>query len=162
MSSSIKKTIIEPIKRKPRPLLFLFLSIISAFIAVYIIVFLLSLFLPFVNRHIDALFITLIISLILFPILYIIQYRPLFSIMNRLNHVEKKNKELIDELMSEIAKVRILQGLIPICSHCKKVRDDKGFWHQVEVYIRDHSEAEFSHGLCPDCAHELYPELQDT
>ena len=64
--------------------------------------------------------------------------------------------------MAEIAKVRILQGLIPICSHCKKVRDDKGYWHQVEEYIRDHSEAEFSHGLCPECAKELYPELDNA
>ena len=45
---------------------------------------------------------------------------------------------------------------------CKKIRDDKGYWNQIETYIRDHSEAEFSHGICPDCAKKLYPEFYDT
>lgn len=45
-----------------------------------------------------------------------------------------------------------------ICASCKKIRDDKGYWEQVEVYIRDHSEAEFSHGLCPECMKKLYPD----
>jgi hypothetical protein len=48
---------------------------------------------------------------------------------------------------------------VPICSNCKKIRDDKGFWSQVEKYVSDHTEAEFSHGICPDCTIELYPEL---
>jgi hypothetical protein len=59
---------------------------------------------------------------------------------------------------SQSRRVKELSGLIPICSHCKKVRDDKGYWKQVEAYIRDHSEADFSHGICPDCARLLYPE----
>ena len=54
-----------------------------------------------------------------------------------------------------IEKLRIL----PICANCKKIRDDKGYWSQIESYIEDHSEAEFSHGICPDCAKELYPDL---
>jgi hypothetical protein len=73
---------------------------------------------------------------------------------------EKVEREkLINELQGALVKIRTLKGLIPICSSCKKVRDDEGYWHQVEVYIRDHSEAEFSHGLCPDCFQKLYPEL---
>ncbi|GAB4547249.1 MAG: hypothetical protein Kow0063_41880 [Anaerolineae bacterium] len=52
----------------------------------------------------------------------------------------------------------MLSGLLPICASCKKIRDDEGYWHSVEVYIRDHSEADFSHGICPDCMQKLYPD----
>jgi PAS domain S-box-containing protein len=72
---------------------------------------------------------------------------------------EQERERLISELQEALAKIKTLRGLIPICASCKKVRDDRGYWQQVEVYIRDHSEAEFSHGLCPDCARQLYPEL---
>jgi len=64
----------------------------------------------------------------------------------------KKQKEALD-------KIRILQGFIPICASCKKIRDDKGFWNQMEAYISNHSEAEFSHGICPECQKKLYPEF---
>ncbi len=53
-------------------------------------------------------------------------------------------------------RVKILEGLLPICAKCKKIRDDKGYWNQIEPYIREHSEADFTHGLCPDCIKELY------
>ncbi len=56
-------------------------------------------------------------------------------------------------------KIKILQGLLPICASCKKIRDDKGYWNQIESYIHDHSEAEFSHGICPECIKKLYPEF---
>ena len=61
-------------------------------------------------------------------------------------------RRLNAELQDTLAKIKTLSGLLPLCHSCKKVRDDDGYWHQVEVYIRDHSEAEFSHGLCPECA----------
>jgi two-component system, response regulator PdtaR len=63
------------------------------------------------------------------------------------------------ELQEALDKVNMLSGLLPICSHCKKIRDDEGYWQQVEVYIRDHSEAEFSHGICPDCMKNFYPDF---
>jgi PAS domain S-box-containing protein len=72
---------------------------------------------------------------------------------------EEERERLISELQEALAKIKTLRGLIPICASCKKVRDDQGYWQQVEVYIRDHSEAEFSHGLCPDCARQLYPDF---
>jgi PAS domain S-box-containing protein len=72
---------------------------------------------------------------------------------------ENERERLIGELQEALAKIRTLRGLIPICSACKKIRDDQGYWQQVEVYVRDHSEAEFSHGLCPDCARRLYPDI---
>jgi PAS domain-containing protein len=72
---------------------------------------------------------------------------------------EEERGNFICELQDALAKVKTLSGLLPICSSCKNVRDDKGYWNQIEVYIRDHSEAEFSHGLCPSCTERLYPEF---
>lgn len=66
------------------------------------------------------------------------------------------------ELRNALAQVKKLSGFLPICAHCKKIRDDKGYWQQIEEYIGDHSEAQFSHGLCPECAAMLYPDLLDT
>jgi len=72
---------------------------------------------------------------------------------------EAEREKLIRELQEALSKVKTLSGFIPICASCKKIRDDKGYWEQVEVYIRDHSEAEFSHGICPDCMKILYPDI---
>jgi hypothetical protein len=66
---------------------------------------------------------------------------------------------LIIKLQDALTKVKTLSGLFPICSSCKKIRDDKGYWNQIESYIRDHSNAEFSHSICPDCAKKLYPDM---
>jgi PAS domain S-box-containing protein len=71
---------------------------------------------------------------------------------------EEEREKLILRLQEAYAKVKTLSGLLPICSSCKKIRNDKGYWEQMEVYIRDHSEADFSHGICPECAEKLYPE----
>ena len=71
---------------------------------------------------------------------------------------EEEKEKLIAELQSALATIKKLYGILPICSSCKKIRDDKGSWNQLETYIHDHSEAEFSHGLCPECAKKLYPE----
>ena len=64
------------------------------------------------------------------------------------------------ELEAALAKVKLLSGLLPICSACKKIRDDKGYWSQVDNYVEAHSEATFTHGLCPDCLKTLYPNQQ--
>jgi PAS domain S-box-containing protein len=82
-----------------------------------------------------------------------------FVDITRRKQTEMEREDLIRRLETALAKVKTLRGLVPICASCKKVRDDQGFWHQVEVYVRDHSHAEFSHGICPDCARELYPDL---
>jgi hypothetical protein len=70
---------------------------------------------------------------------------------------KKKLETTLNELRAAHDKVKILSGLILICSYCKKIRDDKGYWNQIESYIRDHSEAEFSHGICPECVNKIYP-----
>ncbi len=72
---------------------------------------------------------------------------------------EADREELISRLEVALAEIKTLGGLLPICSNCKKIRDDKGYWNQIEVYIRDHSGAKFSHGICPECAKKLYPDL---
>jgi PAS domain S-box-containing protein len=72
--------------------------------------------------------------------------------------LEKEREDLIRSLEEARANIKILSGLLPICASCKKIRDEKGAWEQMERYIHTHSEAEFSHGICPDCMHKLYPE----
>jgi len=74
-------------------------------------------------------------------------------------HSEAERENLIKELENTLSEVKTLSGLLPICSSCKKIRDDKGYWNQIEVYIRDRSDADFSHSICPECAKKLYPDL---
>ena len=74
---------------------------------------------------------------------------------------EAERDQLIQELQQALASVKSLSGLLPICASCKKIRDDQGYWEQVEAYISSHSEATFTHGLCPECFHKLYPEFED-
>ena len=72
---------------------------------------------------------------------------------------QEKLKELVLELQEALAKVKTLSGFLPICASCKKIRDDEGYWEQIEKYISEHSEAQFSHGICPECVEKLYPQL---
>lgn len=72
--------------------------------------------------------------------------------------VQQEREILIQELTQALAEVKTLSGLLPICASCKKIRDDTGYWRQIEEYISRHSKAEFTHGLCPECAKKLYPE----
>lgn len=72
---------------------------------------------------------------------------------------EAERERLISDFQEALSKIRTLRGFLPICSSCKKIRNDKGYWEQIEVYIRDNSDAEFSHSLCPECASRLYPDL---
>jgi hypothetical protein len=75
-------------------------------------------------------------------------------------YLNQELRNTVDQLLKTQQEVKVLQGLIPICSHCKKIRDDKGVWNQLEFYIQDHSEATFSHGICPKCAEQLYPDYK--
>lgn len=70
-----------------------------------------------------------------------------------------KQARLIEELQQALSHVKTLRGLLPICASCKKVRDDDGYWHQIEKYLSTHSELGFTHGICADCARRLYPDL---
>jgi CheY-like chemotaxis protein len=67
--------------------------------------------------------------------------------------------QTLADLKAALAQVRTLRGMLPICSNCKKIRDDKGYWNQLETYLSNHSEAVFSHGICPECLKKYYPEF---
>ena len=71
---------------------------------------------------------------------------------------EDERKNLVEKLQQALAQAEELRGILAICSSCKKIRDDNGFWYEIELYIASHSQAEFSHSICPDCEEELYPE----
>lgn len=91
------------------------------------------------------------------------------SLTSRLRNQEAEHRETLEVRVSErtadlskaLAEVKTLSGLLPMCSGCKKIRDDKGYWNGVEAYIEDRSDAMFSHGLCPDCVHEFFSEYFD-
>lgn len=76
---------------------------------------------------------------------------------------QQKNiiKKQAEELQQKINEVKVLRGILPICSHCKKIRNDKGFWQQVDAYLQEHTEAELSHGICTDCAKKHYPQFYE-
>jgi hypothetical protein len=73
--------------------------------------------------------------------------------------IQKENEKLIDNLQQALDEIKTLQGMLPICSFCKNIRDDQGYWNCIESYFSKHSELVFSHGLCPDCAQKHYPEF---
>ncbi len=74
--------------------------------------------------------------------------------------IELEREGLIQQLQKTLEEVNVLRGILPICASCKKIRDDKGYWNQIEAYIRDHSDTRFTHSICPDCAQKLYPNLK--
>jgi len=107
-----------------------------------------------------------IISQCLLPVgltLFIMLLVIFLFILNRnrqrikMQYIEKN--KIAMELQQTLQHVKKLQGILPICASCKKIRDDKGYWNQIESYIKNHSEVEFSHAICPDCAKKLYPTM---
>lgn len=88
----------------------------------------------------------------------IIYYEGFVENITEHKKIEEEREKLILELRNALTQVKILHGLLPICASCKKIRNDKGYWEQMEVYIRDHSEADFTHSICPECVENLYPE----
>lgn len=85
------------------------------------------------------------------------RFRDMLELRELNDALEARNRDLREAL----ANVKTLHGLLPICGSCKKVRDDAGYWHQVEEYLSAHSEVDFSHGLCPDCMKRLFPEYYE-
>jgi methyl-accepting chemotaxis protein len=85
--------------------------------------------------------------------------QALDRMIERRGQVEREREELITQLQQALAEIKTLQGILPICAGCKKIRDDKGYWNQIESFFRERTDVDFSHGLCPDCAHRLYPEM---
>jgi YesN/AraC family two-component response regulator len=83
--------------------------------------------------------------------------QEVLSLERTIKFKDAEQKGLIKDLQQALANIKTLHGLIPICASCKKIRDDRGYWNQLEAYISEHSDAEFSHGICPDCAVKMYP-----
>ncbi|MBN2410151.1 hypothetical protein JXQ31_00580 [candidate division KSB1 bacterium] len=102
-----------------------------------------------------AIFISVTVPCCLVPLL---SYQ-FFKLLERYDKSEVEREKLISELQKASEKVNTLKSLLPICASCKKIRDDMGYWHQVEDFVRKHSNLEFSHGICPDCAKALYPDF---
>lgn len=80
--------------------------------------------------------------------------------IERRRQAEKERDRVIERLRKTLSEVKTLQGLLPICSHCKKIRDDTGYWNRLETYLEAHSDAELSHGICPECAEKYYGEFR--
>jgi len=99
------------------------------------------------------------ITVIPFPIEDIVAHLMVMMDITEQKEIEEEKEKLIFELQGAFSKINTLRGFLPICASCKKIRDDKGYWNQIESYIRSHSDAEFSHSICPECEKKLYPEL---
>ncbi len=80
---------------------------------------------------------------------------------NELMEQLRKREKLVEELKAAAAEIKTLSNFLPICANCKKIRDDKGYWEQIESYITKHADVNFSHGICPECARKLYPEIYE-
>jgi hypothetical protein len=122
------------------------------------------------------------VSVMAFPMLYAyihlqrkrhdvsIENRPVLSILSTMAEIREelqqaqseieRRKQAEAELKKALHEVKTLEGLIPICAGCKNVRDDQGYWHQIESYLKENSEARFSHGMCPECAKKYYPGMK--
>lgn len=108
------------------------------------------------DRELDEI---IAVSFFLVLALLVFAFRRWYEIRKVTNSLLNRNIEL-EEALSEIKRLR---GILPICAACKRIRDDAGYWHQVEMYVQDHSEAEFSHSICPDCMKKMYPDfLEDN
>jgi len=88
----------------------------------------------------------------------------LYSIVHDISDrkkAEEEREKLLNKLQKALSEVKILRGFLPICAYCKKIRDDQGYWNQIESYIHKHSEAEFSHSICPECMKKHHPEYEN-
>jgi len=100
--------------------------------------------------------------LVIIAVFILLVFTLLIFMLRRWKEVRAiKNALLLNnkDLQQALVEIKRLRGILPICAECKRIRDDAGYWHQVELYIRDHMEAEFAHSICPDCIRKLYPEL---
>lgn len=85
-------------------------------------------------------------------------YLVVVFLLDSLRRSFEEQRRLVRDLKKALDEINRLSGFLPICASCKKIRDDSGYWNEVEKYISEHSDAQFSHGLCPECAEKLYPE----
>jgi len=123
------------------------------------LVMFLLLLLPVLDPITAALIDAAMLTVVIFPILYLLVFRPMQEQINRRKSAEMEKDRVIEHLEEALAEVKTLQDIIPMCASCKKIRDDQGFWMQVDEYLSSHADILISHGLCADCAKELYSDL---
>jgi len=157
-----KKDLFKELSQEPRiilrPAFLLGIVIFSIFFAVAFIVLILHL-LPGLQRHpphIEVLSAAFSSILILFPVIYLFLFKPLKIHIRERIKIEAEQKNTISELNDALEKVKVLSGLLPICASCKRIRDNKGEWTNLEKYISERTEAEFTHSICPECEERLY------
>lgn len=93
---------------------------------------------------------------------YLVKGQVSAALLGRTLRYAIERKRLLLELQQALAEIKTLNGLLPICANCKKIRDDKGYWTRLEKYIEAHSAAQFTHGICPECVKSLYPDFATT
>jgi hypothetical protein len=150
-------TSVKALRFSDRPGFLLLIIITTIFVSEFLVMVCLE-YLTSPNIYTVAFIDAVLLSIIVSPILYMLAFRPLTNHIALHQKAEKEKNALIAELNEALAEVKTLQGIIPICSSCKKIRDDEGFWHQLEAYVSAHYDAEFSHGICNQCMKKLYPE----
>jgi hypothetical protein len=148
----------EGIKFINRPSYLLLITVSSIFVSEILIMMVLR-FVPPLSPLKEALLDAVLLSFTVFPVLYFFVFRLLNQNIAQQRLAEAEKDTLIAELHTALDEVKTLRGIIPICASCKKIRDDKGFWQQVEVYVSAHSDAMFSHGSCPECTEKLIKTL---
>ncbi len=90
---------------------------------------------------------------------YLLKGQAKSEILIRAIRYAIERQRLYSQLEQSLREIKTLRGILPICANCKKIRDDKGYWTQLETYISEHTEADFSHGICEECMAKLYPDL---
>lgn len=147
------------------PLLFFFLGRRDGLISVGLVLLLMSLLL-FLPGRVHAYDYGMKTGLRFFPSLFfvaVVGYGLESSRYRFSDMLRREREELLDEkanLEKALKQIKTLRGLLPMCASCKKIRDDSGYWKQIEAYLYEHSDAKFSHGICPDCAKKLYPNIK--
>lgn len=153
----MKQSVKPPKKGYPSPLSLFVIIAVSIFAVETVIMILLHL--PeHMSVYVETLLDASLLTILMFPALYFFLLRPMILHVNERKLAEEKLEKLFLDCRDALTNVKVLSGLLPICARCKKIRDDKGYWSQIESYIKEHSEAEFSHSLCPECEKTLYPE----
>jgi hypothetical protein len=140
-----------------KPVYLLAITILSVFFTEALVMLFLS-YLPSTTLLKVALLDAMMLSIIIFPSLFLLVLRPMQDYLKQRTLIEKEREKLIIELQNALTEIKILKGLIPICTWCKNIRDDNGDWIKIESYIEEHSEAEFTHGICLTCAKKEFPE----
>jgi cbb3-type cytochrome oxidase subunit 3 len=148
----------SPAERFPSALALILYTVLATFVAEVVVELALPQLEPpsgLAGAFLDA----ALLGVTVCPVLLLCLYRPAKrQAMARARMLEERDR-LIEELREAMGAIRTLQGVVPICMYCKRIRAEDGSWQQVEVYVRDHSHADFSHGMCPECHRHVMEEM---